>query len=311
MRRVLVFLAFLTLGGLCFAQQNASIRVIGRVPDRNSDQISRIQVGAFKNIRNAEMVFERIRRAGLSPAYEQYRDLTRVLARGIRARDVQASLEKLKQAGFREVIIREDQERPSFGAKWEITTPDSRFSSIEFDDHGNYLAVDESTGWFQLGKYTRQPGDAIDLADLGRIRIRSRNGGIINFSLAMEGGDEAAAYRARENRAARDNSQETNLLCRAWLTTAVNGRDVRGTRNEHVAFFSKAGTFFVTYLNRDKSMLGQWKWKDKSRKEFLFSWDNWETFGTDTIVNLSENFWKDGWGTEELENSPVWESVPY
>ncbi|MDR2965476.1 MAG: septal ring lytic transglycosylase RlpA family protein [Treponema sp.] len=73
----------------------------------------RLQVGSYKNARNAVTAFDRIKNAGLNPAYERYMDGTdseyfRVVVAGVRGADVQQTAEKLGNAGFREALIREE-----------------------------------------------------------------------------------------------------------------------------------------------------------------------------------------------------------
>ncbi|MDR0389265.1 MAG: Ig-like domain-containing protein, partial [Spirochaetaceae bacterium] len=91
------------------AQQDwQGMTIIGRMPDADSARLYRIQVGAFKRAQNAEQVYERLNRLSLNPAYEQYLDFTRVIVRNIKAGDITLYLERIRSAGFNEVIIRED-----------------------------------------------------------------------------------------------------------------------------------------------------------------------------------------------------------
>jgi len=73
----------------------------------------RLQVGSYRNARNAVTAFDRLKSAGLNPAYERFMDGTdseyfRVVLAGIRGTDVQSTAEKLGEAGFREALIREE-----------------------------------------------------------------------------------------------------------------------------------------------------------------------------------------------------------
>jgi hypothetical protein len=96
------------LSALCFAQQNANIRVIGRIPDAADSRLYQLQVGAFRFIQNASKAFEKLRAASLYPHYEQYQDIIRVMIKGISAKDVPAYIEKIRKAGFSEVYIKPD-----------------------------------------------------------------------------------------------------------------------------------------------------------------------------------------------------------
>jgi rare lipoprotein A len=73
----------------------------------------RLQIGSFKNARNAVDAFEKTKNTGLNPAYERYVDgqsgeFFRVVLAGVRGSDVQLTAEKLRSAGFREALIREE-----------------------------------------------------------------------------------------------------------------------------------------------------------------------------------------------------------
>jgi len=73
----------------------------------------RLQVGSYKNARNAVDAFEKLKNAGLNPAYERFSgdadsEYFRVVVAGIRGTDVQTTAEKIGSAGFREAVIREE-----------------------------------------------------------------------------------------------------------------------------------------------------------------------------------------------------------
>jgi hypothetical protein len=106
MKRSYVFIYLLLLSALCFAQQNAGIRVIGRIPDAEDSNLYQMQVGAFRVYQNASSAFEKLKAASLNPSYEEYNDLTRVLIKGVKARDVPAYIERIRRTGFSEVFIK-------------------------------------------------------------------------------------------------------------------------------------------------------------------------------------------------------------
>lgn len=78
----------------------------------SADKNYRFQVGSFKVARNAVEAFERLKNAGLNPAYERFTDSNgeyfRVVVAGISGADVQITTERIGAAGFREAIIREE-----------------------------------------------------------------------------------------------------------------------------------------------------------------------------------------------------------
>jgi rare lipoprotein A len=73
----------------------------------------RLQVGSFKNAKNAVEAFDKLKASGLSPAYERFIngdnvEFYRVVVAGVRGSDVQLTTEKISAAGFREAIIKEE-----------------------------------------------------------------------------------------------------------------------------------------------------------------------------------------------------------
>lgn len=69
----------------------------------------RLQVGSYKVAKNALDSFDKLKNAGLNPAYERYEDFFRVVLPGIPGDEVFALTEKLGAAGFREAMIREER----------------------------------------------------------------------------------------------------------------------------------------------------------------------------------------------------------
>jgi hypothetical protein len=98
----------LFLAVFCYPQQNISLRIIGKVPPGNSSGLYQLQVGAFKIRQNAEAVFDKLAAADLEPVYEKYNDFTRVIVKGLAAKDIASCLGVIGILGLNEVIIRED-----------------------------------------------------------------------------------------------------------------------------------------------------------------------------------------------------------
>jgi hypothetical protein len=133
MKRSCIFIYLLFFSVLCFAQQNAGIRVIGRIPDATDNNLYQMQVGAFKVFQNASNAYEKLRAASLNPSYEEYTGLTRVLIKGVKAKDVPSYIERIRRAGFLEVFIKID--RPSAAAAQlpSVTTQSSSYDSSSYD----------------------------------------------------------------------------------------------------------------------------------------------------------------------------------
>jgi len=152
MNRVFLFLNLFFFSVLLFGQQNSNLRIIGRVPGAGDDRVYQIQVGAFKIDQNAERAFERLGRASLNPAYEDYLDFTRVVINGIAARDVPLFLQRVQSAGFAEVIVRIDNRHQTI-AQIPIST-----------------AAVPSPALSEIGYRTIRVGETVNLASIAADR---------------------------------------------------------------------------------------------------------------------------------------------
>jgi rare lipoprotein A len=82
--------------------------IMGVVPPAGSTKLYRLQVGAYKVQRNAVDAFEKLKKNGLNPAYEQSGEFYRVILAGLSAADIPLIAQTLGNSGFREALIRED-----------------------------------------------------------------------------------------------------------------------------------------------------------------------------------------------------------
>jgi rare lipoprotein A len=73
------------------------------------NRIYRVQVGSYREARNALAAFERLKGAGLSPVYERNGDLFRVVLAGIPSGEVNGVLQKIRTAGFTDSLLREER----------------------------------------------------------------------------------------------------------------------------------------------------------------------------------------------------------
>jgi rare lipoprotein A len=85
-----------------------SAAILGGVPPAGNGKFYRLQVGAYRIPRNAVEAFDKLKAAGLNPAYEQNQDLYRVVLAGLRSEEIPSIAEKLGAAGFQEALIREE-----------------------------------------------------------------------------------------------------------------------------------------------------------------------------------------------------------
>jgi rare lipoprotein A len=89
-------------------QSPRAAAILGGIPQAGNGKIYRIQVGAYRIPRNAVEAFEKLKAAGLNPAYERNDDLYRVVLAGLRSEEIPLIAEKIGNAGFAEAIIREE-----------------------------------------------------------------------------------------------------------------------------------------------------------------------------------------------------------
>jgi len=180
MKRLCVFILIFLLSVFCFAQQNAGIRVIGRIPDATDNRLYQMQVGSFRLVQNALSAFDKLRVASLNPSYEKYQDLTRVLIKGVKAFDVPAYIERIRRAGFSEVFIKlapaNETAAPPLSAGRQPSASSEDFSpeaqSIWVQDSGSESDFPRAGVWKLTG---RDPEGTEWKADIVIERVRNNN----------------------------------------------------------------------------------------------------------------------------------------
>jgi len=293
MKRIFFVINLLFISGLCFSQQNLPGKIIGKIPNSSSTKLYQIQVGAFKITQNAENTSARLSREGFNPVYEKYLDFTRVMVTGIPANQIYEYLAKIKRIGFNEVIIREDNTRYAISEKWEITTPESAYTSFEFNKDYNYIAVKnpefgDSDIPAVFGKYTMPTKNIINMNNLGVLKIGTENDNEINFSFSPidEPGKEMRLTASKAE--VMPEYAETNLLCRTWRVIDCTDTDNIG----NLLFISNAGTYFFTTPDGEYNSISQWRWYDNDTKEFEYTHSNWRHYGRVEILELTRNHLK-------------------
>jgi rare lipoprotein A len=83
--------------------------IMGGIPPAGSDKSYRLQIGAYKIPKNAVEAFDKLKNAGLNPAYERNNDLYRVVLPGLKPEDIPLIADRLGAVGFREALIREEK----------------------------------------------------------------------------------------------------------------------------------------------------------------------------------------------------------
>ena len=78
------------------------------LPPAGAGKSYRIQIGAYRVPRHAVDAFDKLKSAGLNPAYERSGEVYRVVLAGVKAQEVESIAGKLGNAGFKEAVIREE-----------------------------------------------------------------------------------------------------------------------------------------------------------------------------------------------------------
>ncbi|MDR2072880.1 MAG: SPOR domain-containing protein [Spirochaetaceae bacterium] len=277
------------LPDLCFTQSR--IRVIGSLPCGETRALYNIQIGAFRVAANAERAFKILESAGFAAGFESWGGFTRVFVPRVPASEIPGYLRRLEQAGFTEAIIRENAGGP---------VPDGRGHSPAF--------ANGPPGPIQNN--SARGGAVQDSA----VENTSVQDGAAQDRSASPPSDTAKAETPDLHTlepAPIDLSRRTELLCRSWRSLKLDGKDIQGTGPDHIITFFADGGFFISYMDKRRSAEeGQWKWKDDTSSDFLYSWNNWKTFAVDRILELSEDRLRDQWGLENLEKPQIWESLP-
>ena len=78
------------------------------IPETFTGKQYRVQVGAYKQPQHAVEAFEKLKNAGLNPAYERHGDYYRVVLSGLKQDELRTLSERLGTAGFKEVLLREE-----------------------------------------------------------------------------------------------------------------------------------------------------------------------------------------------------------
>ncbi|WP_299124569.1 hypothetical protein [uncultured Tenacibaculum sp.] len=213
--------------------------------------------------------------------------------------------------------------KEEISSKWEIEN--SNYKSFEFNKDGNYIIVKSASANksksqkneknILLGQYEIVDDKTINLIDFGQIIISSINGTKMDFTIVDN--KTSTSIEVSSSKIEKiSSSTNTDLFCRTWKMTEVNGEDVVGTKYELTVIFSQAGTYFVELVNPTQSNQGglaEWKWQNAEENSLCYSWEGEPNCTGDnsvTIVELTENklvFTEDN-KTYKLQ--PIANSVP-
>lgn len=177
-------------------------------------------------------------------------------------------------------------------AKWVVTNP-TDYISFEFNKSGNYIVVQnadkKSTNTLKVlfGTYEITDGMTLVLSNFGKIKVSSIDDASMNFTLSLTDNPSEELSLKATKKAEMDGSTKTDLLCRTWEMVTVDSMPVAGTEYDLTVLFSKAGTYLVSHKNYpDETGLAQWKWKNTSETQLLYSWSEVPDWGSAAYVDI-------------------------
>ncbi|PKQ61841.1 hypothetical protein BZG02_14545 [Labilibaculum filiforme] len=191
-------------------------------------------------------------------------------------------------------------DRVSINAKW-VVEGTSEFKSFEFNESGNYIVIKESTtkssenNSILFGTYEYDDDKTLILSDLGTIIISDF--GTDNITFVVNGTSGDITLNANKQKEM-DRSEQTDLFCRTWKMSSLNGVDVAGTDLEMTVVFSRSGTYFVKYVKPVNGIIGglaKWSWLNTKKTEFVYSWElsiGNEDEGTVEIIEVTSDMLK-------------------
>jgi hypothetical protein len=181
-------------------------------------------------------------------------------------------------------------------AKWVIDGI-SIYKSFEFNKSGNYIVVkkastDSTSKQFVLfGTYEITDKKTLVLSDFGKIKISEISDKSLSFSVSLITSPNIEVAITASKNAEIQSTTKTDLLCRTWEMVTINGKNVVGTDNDLSVLFSASGTYFVSFANptdENHGGLAQWKWKDDSQTNILYSWDEVPVWNKSEFVEISK-----------------------
>ncbi len=187
--------------------------------------------------------------------------------------------------------------KASINAKW-VVEGTSEFKSFEFNESGNYIIVKEGTvkssasNSILFGTYEYDADQTITLSEFGTIKISDYGTDHMNFVVELKDGTEEPVSLKATKKEEMGSSERTDLLCRSWKLIRINDVNVEGTEEEITVLFSKAGTYFVEFVNPNPDVLGglaEWSWSNSSKTAINYSWTQYGEGGTFDIVELTDN----------------------
>lgn len=233
----------------------------------------------------------------------------------------------------------ENLDKTQLSAKW-VVSGSGEYESFEFNESGNYIVVKKGSTSTRInssertslwGTVVKEPtgnanerveassptinfgsyeitNNTINLSNFGTITVDKLDNNAISFSLQLTGSSNKITITASKQ-AEMASSTKTDLLCKTWELVTINGSTATGTEYEKLTvLFSKAGTYYVTYANApEKGGLAQWKWKNSTETEFLYTWtkDVWSNNDLVTITELTSSTLKMAEGSVTYVLKPV------
>jgi hypothetical protein len=218
-------------------------------------------------------------------------------------------------------IEKNDETRTLIKAKWEISDPNSAYTSFEFTEDGNFIVVENGTTMntrtsssdvlpVHFGIY-QIDGNTIVLPDFGTITVTSISAENFSFSFTLKSTGESRNFATNKVREPITPSSRTDMICRTWkINKVIIDEDLLPEAEKNwyeyyyghnwkeeaekellgtVVLYTKAGTYLISY--GENYLISYPDRGSNTALPFWWKWANKE----ETAFYYSENNWQDNW----------------
>lgn len=242
------------------------------------------------------------------------------------------------------VIENDDNLITLMNAKWEISDPNSAYSSFEFNRDGNFIVVEDGTDVFLkaglnkessfLQQYPKKidirsssdskfssvhfgkfqiDGNTINLSGFGTITVTSITADKFSFSFSLESTGENWNFTTNKAKEPILASSRTEMFCRTWIIHNVIIDETTLSEAEKNWYVYQYGSDWKA--EAEKELIGATVLFTKAGTYFVSYADEelnpglfWWKWGNkeETVIHYSENNWQDNW---QEHNFPLIEEL--
>ena len=218
-------------------------------------------------------------------------------------------------------------------AKWEISDPNSDYSSFEFNRDGNFIVVEDRTNpTFRAGLSKEKSsfqqnssrigtrassdskfspvhfgdfqinGNTINLSDFGTITVASITADEFSFSFTIESTGKIQTFTANKVKESISASKRTEIFCRTWIIHKVTIDEATLSETDKNWYVYQYGSEWK--VEAEKELIGSIvlftkagtylvSYADEELSPGLFWW-KWGN-EEESVIHFSENNWQNNW----------------